>query len=82
MSSVHAQIIILAGPSGAGKSRLAERIGRPVLRLDDFYKDGTDRRGQRKPGRLGPSGVLAPGNGARHHPRAALHHRRGGRADL
>lgn len=42
MSSVHAQVIILAGPSGAGKSRLAERIGLPVLRLDDFYRDGTD----------------------------------------
>ena len=27
---------------GAGKSRLAERIGLPVLRLDDFYKDGSD----------------------------------------
>ena len=37
-----ATVIVLAGPSGAGKSRLAERIGLPVLRLDDFYKDGTD----------------------------------------
>ncbi|MBZ5741355.1 ATP-binding protein [Nocardioides mangrovi] len=35
-------MIVLAGPSGAGKSRLAERIGLPVLRLDDFYKDGDD----------------------------------------
>lgn len=33
---------MLAGPSGAGKSRLAERIGLPVLRLDDFYKNGGD----------------------------------------
>lgn len=33
---------MLAGPSGAGKSRLAERIGLPVLRLDDFYKSGGD----------------------------------------
>lgn len=33
---------MLAGPSGAGKSRLAERLGLPVLRLDDFYKDGDD----------------------------------------
>jgi uridine kinase len=39
---VRAQVIVLAGPSGAGKSRLAERIGLPVLRLDDFYKDGDD----------------------------------------
>jgi uridine kinase len=34
-------VIVLAGPSGAGKSRLAERLGLPVLRLDDFYEDGT-----------------------------------------
>lgn len=33
---------MLAGPSGAGKSRLAERLGHPVLRLDDFYKQGDD----------------------------------------
>lgn len=39
---VRARVILLAGPSGAGKSRLAERLGIPVLRLDDFYKDGTD----------------------------------------
>ena len=32
-----AQVVVLAGPSGAGKSRLAERLGLPVLRLDDFY---------------------------------------------
>ncbi len=35
-------MIVLAGPSGAGKSRLAARLGLPVLRLDDFYKDGDD----------------------------------------
>ena len=35
-------MIVLAGPSGAGKSRLAERIGLPVLRLDDFYKSAGD----------------------------------------
>ena len=29
-------------PSGSGKSDLAERLGLPVLRLDDFYKDGDD----------------------------------------
>jgi uridine kinase len=39
---VSARVIVLAGPSGAGKSRLAERIGLPVLRLDDFYKNGDD----------------------------------------
>jgi uridine kinase len=39
---VRAQVIVLAGPSGAGKSRLAERLGLPVLRLDDFYKNGDD----------------------------------------
>lgn len=35
-------MIVLAGPSGAGKSRLADRVGLPVLRLDDFYRDGSD----------------------------------------
>jgi len=39
---VRARVIVLAGPSGAGKSRLAERVGLPVLRLDDFYKSGGD----------------------------------------
>jgi uridine kinase len=39
---VTARVIVLAGPSGAGKSRLAERLGLPVLRLDDFYKSGDD----------------------------------------
>jgi uridine kinase len=39
---VPARVIVLAGPSGAGKSRLAERLGLPVLRLDDFYKSGGD----------------------------------------
>jgi uridine kinase len=39
---VHARVIVIAGPSGSGKSRLAERTGLPVLRLDDFYKDGSD----------------------------------------
>jgi uridine kinase len=35
-------VIVLAGPSGSGKSHLAERLRLPVLRLDDFYRDGTD----------------------------------------
>jgi uridine kinase len=39
---VRARVIVLAGPSGAGKSRLAERIGLPVLRLDDFYRSAGD----------------------------------------
>lgn len=42
MSLVPARVIVLAGPSGAGKSRLAARLKLPVLRLDDFYKDGDD----------------------------------------
>ncbi|YAL82596.1 uridine kinase family protein [Dermacoccaceae bacterium W4C1] len=40
------QVVVLGGPSGAGKSRLAARLhqrhGWPVVRLDDFYKDGDD----------------------------------------
>jgi uridine kinase len=39
---VPAKVIVLAGPSGSGKSHLAERLGLPLLRLDDFYRDGTD----------------------------------------
>lgn len=34
--------MLLCGPSGSGKSLLAARSGLPVLRLDDFYKEGTD----------------------------------------
>ena len=37
-----ARVVVLAGPSGSGKSRLAERLGYPLLRLDDFYRDGDD----------------------------------------
>ena len=37
-----ARVVVLAGPSGAGKSRLADRLGLPVLRLDDFYKSASD----------------------------------------
>jgi uridine kinase len=39
---VHARVFVIAGPSGSGKSRLAQRLGLPVLNLDDFYKEGTD----------------------------------------
>lgn len=34
--------ILLAGPSGSGKSRLARLAQVPLLRLDDFYRDGTE----------------------------------------
>jgi uridine kinase len=37
-----ARVIVLAGPSGSGKSHLAERLRLPLLRLDDFYRDGSD----------------------------------------
>jgi uridine kinase len=37
-----AQVVVLAGPSGSGKSQLAARLQLPVLRLDDFYRDGDD----------------------------------------
>jgi uridine kinase len=42
MRAVTARAILLAGPSGAGKSRLANRLGLPILQLDDFYREGTD----------------------------------------
>ncbi|WP_329455991.1 ATP-binding protein [Streptomyces sp. NBC_01497] len=35
-------VLLLSGPSGSGKSSLAARTGLPVLRLDDFYKEGDD----------------------------------------
>ncbi|MEU5699510.1 uridine kinase [Streptomyces aurantiacus] len=37
-----ARVVLLCGPSGSGKSLLAARSGLPVLRLDDFYKEGHD----------------------------------------
>ncbi|GHD58419.1 hypothetical protein GCM10010336_07480 [Streptomyces goshikiensis] len=36
------RVVLLTGPSGSGKSSLAARSGLPVLRLDDFYKEGGD----------------------------------------
>lgn len=45
------RVVLLAGPSGSGKSSLAARSGLPVLRLDDFYKEGHD-----------PSLPLVPGS--------------------
>ncbi|MBK6299514.1 MAG: ATP-binding protein [Actinomycetales bacterium] len=45
-SSRRARVVVLTGPSGAGKSRLAARLhaayGWPIVRLDDFYRDGDD----------------------------------------
>lgn len=35
-------VVIVAGPSGSGKSHLAARLGWPVLRLDDFYRDADE----------------------------------------
>ncbi|MYU25735.1 uridine kinase [Streptomyces sp. SID8352] len=39
---VPTRVVLLCGPSGSGKSLLAADSGLPVLRLDDFYKEGTD----------------------------------------
>jgi len=41
--------VLLAGPSGSGKSTLAAHLGWPVLRLDDFYRDGDDEAMPRSP---------------------------------
>lgn len=34
------RVLVLAGASGSGKSSVAQRLGVPVVRLDDFYLDG------------------------------------------
>jgi uridine kinase len=34
------RVVLLTGPSGSGKTRLSARSGLPVLRLDDFFKEG------------------------------------------
>ncbi|MEO7061545.1 MAG: ATP-binding protein [Lapillicoccus sp.] len=43
-----ARVVVLAGPSGSGKSRLAARLHAahrwPIVRLDNFYRDGDDAR--------------------------------------
>ena len=49
MAPVSARVVLLAGPSGAGKSRLAELVGLPVVRLDDFYRAGDDAAMPRSP---------------------------------
>jgi uridine kinase len=49
MGRVSARVVLLAGPSGAGKSHLAEVVGLPVVRLDDFYRDGDDAAMPRSP---------------------------------
>ncbi|AXU13032.1 ATP-binding protein [Streptomyces clavuligerus] len=36
------RVVLLTGPSDSGKTSLAARTGLPVLRLDDFYKEGDD----------------------------------------
>ena len=43
------RVVLLAGPSGTGKSHLAELVGLPVVRLDDFYRDGDDEAMPRSP---------------------------------
>jgi uridine kinase len=49
MTRVSARVVLLAGPSGTGKSHLAELVGLPVVRLDDFYRDGDDEAMPRSP---------------------------------
>lgn len=49
MARVSARVILLAGPSGTGKSHLAEGVHLPVVRLDDFYRDGDDAALPRSP---------------------------------
>jgi uridine kinase len=41
-AGVPRRVVVIAGPSGSGKTRLCNRLGLPVLNLDDFYKDGDD----------------------------------------
>ncbi|GAA3769711.1 uridine kinase family protein [Streptomyces chiangmaiensis] len=39
---IPSRVVLLCGPSGSGKSLVAALSGLPVLRLDDFYKEGDD----------------------------------------
>ena len=34
-----ARVVLLTGPSGSGKTSLTQRLGLPVVQLDDFYLD-------------------------------------------
>lgn len=49
MTWVSARVVLLAGPSGSGKSHLADVVGLPIVRLDDFYRDGHDDAMPRSP---------------------------------
>jgi uridine kinase len=49
MTRVNPRVVLLAGPSGTGKSHLADTLGLPVVRLDDFYRDGDDPALPRSP---------------------------------
>lgn len=49
MTRVNPHVVLLAGPSGTGKSHLADTLGLPVVRLDDFYRDGDDPALPRSP---------------------------------
>jgi len=42
MATDRRRVILLAGPSGSGKSTLVRAAGLPMVRLDDFYKAGSD----------------------------------------
>ncbi|MDO5080479.1 ATP-binding protein [Buchananella hordeovulneris] len=36
-----ARVVLLAGPSGSGKTSLTRRLGLPVVKLDEFYRDAS-----------------------------------------
>ncbi|WP_413317929.1 ATP-binding protein [Agrococcus sp. 1P02AA] len=37
-----ARVVLIGGASGSGKSRIAALSGLPILRLDDYYREGDD----------------------------------------